>query len=566
MTPGTQEATQPRTVTLGEQILASLQRVRALLEGEPQAEEQSETAATMETRAERPRSPLSRLSERFELSKSELDILLFCAAVELDPQFTSLIELAHGNLRLRQPTFHLLLNLLPDANWNALLPQKTLRRWRLIDIGPGETLTTSPIRIDENVLHFLMGGQGSDVKLEGLLRKVSIPRILPQSYRPHAEKLVRLWSSPATGRVVAQLTGNGRKGKIALAAAACAAARLGVRTIGAENLFLQNHDRESFIRILERDSSLNEYVLLIDAENAETAAWDAVSYFADRFEGLLIVSGVGRLSVKQCEVQLFLIEKPSAEEQSSLWHHALGEQGQTLNGDLDRLSEQFSLDLSAILSSAERVLREWEGSGGELRSMLWEACRNESRPVLEGLARKTETKARWKDIVLPEGCLETLRTIVFQMRQRNTVLERWGFATQSSRGLGTAALFHGPSGSGKTLAAEILANELSLDLFHIDLSQIVSKYIGETEKNLRCIFDAAEDTGAILLFDEADALFGKRTEVKDAHDRFAEINFLLQCIRNHRGLVILVSKPRPAVPMTLLRRFSVYWFPPDRSS
>lgn len=121
------------------------------------------------------------------------------------------------------------------------------------------------------------------------------------------------------------------------------------------------------------------------------------------------------------------------------------------------------------------------------------------------------------------------------------------------------------TGRNAAAAAGAVATELRGGRFRIDLSAVVSKYIGETEKNLAAVFAKAAG-GAVLLFDEADALFGKRTSVKDAHDRFAEINFLLQCIGKHRGLVILVSKPRPAVPMTLLRRFSVYWFPPDRSS
>jgi SpoVK/Ycf46/Vps4 family AAA+-type ATPase len=119
-------------------------------------------------------------------------------------------------------------------------------------------------------------------------------------------------------------------------------------------------------------------------------------------------------------------------------------------------------------------------------------------------------------------------------------------------------------GRNAAAAAGLIAKELQGDLFRIDLSDVISKFIGETEKNLAELFTKAE--GAVLLFDEADALFGKRTGVKDAHDRFAEIDFLLQCIGKHRGLVILVSKPRLSLPMTLQRRFSVYRFPPDRVS
>jgi SpoVK/Ycf46/Vps4 family AAA+-type ATPase len=142
------------------------------------------------------------------------------------------------------------------------------------------------------------------------------------------------------------------------------------------------------------------------------------------------------------------------------------------------------------------------------------------------------------------------------VRQRARVYETWGFAQKSNRGLGISALFAGASGTGKTLAAEVLANELNLDLYRIDLSQVVSKYIGETEKNLRRVFDAAESGGAVLLFDEADALFGKRSEVKDSHDRYAniEVSYLLQRMEAYRGLAILTTNMKSALDSAFLRR------------
>jgi SpoVK/Ycf46/Vps4 family AAA+-type ATPase len=178
-----------------------------------------------------------------------------------------------------------------------------------------------------------------------------------------------------------------------------------------------------------------------------------------------------------------------------------------------------------------------------------------------------EPQARWVDIVLPDPQLGTLRQIAVHVRHRLRVQEEWGFAARSSRGLGTAALFVGPSGTGKTLAAEVLAHELELDLFRIDLSQVVSKYIGETEKNLRAVFDAAERGGAVLLFDEADALFGKRSEVKDSHDRYAniEVSYLLQRMEAYRGLAILTTNLKAALDQAFWRRLRfVVQFPfPD---
>src|SRR5262249_33544834 len=158
-------------------------------------------------------------------------------------------------------------------------------------------------------------------------------------------------------------------------------------------------------------------------------------------------------------------------------------------------------------------------------------------------------EATWDDLVLPETHVDLLREIVRHVRYRTQVYERWGFAERTSRGLGVSALFTGESGTGKSLAAEVLAGELGLDLYRIDLAATVSKYIGETEKNLRRLFDGAEAGGAVLLFDEADALFGKRGDVKDGHDRYAnlEVAYLLQRMESYRGLAILTTNLRSNV-------------------
>jgi SpoVK/Ycf46/Vps4 family AAA+-type ATPase len=198
---------------------------------------------------------------------------------------------------------------------------------------------------------------------------------------------------------------------------------------------------------------------------------------------------------------------------------------------------------------------------------VWDLCRQRLRSALDGLAQRIESDLQWDDLILPAEQKRTLHMIAAQLRQRGTVHELWGFANKSRRGLGISALFHGPSGTGKTTAAEVLANELRLDLYHIDLSRVVSKYIGETEANLRRVFDAAEDNGAILLFDEADSLFGARTEVKDSHDRYAniEVSYLLQRMEAYRGLAILTTNRRSALDPAFLRRirFAVSFPFPD---
>ena len=175
---------------------------------------------------------------------------------------------------------------------------------------------------------------------------------------------------------------------------------------------------------------------------------------------------------------------------------------------------------------------------------------------LNDLAERVEPKASWDDLVLPPDQMTVLHTITMHVRQRDKVYGEWGFAEKSARGLGISALFAGASGTGKTLAAEVLANALGLDVYRIDLSSVVSKYIGETEKNLKRVFDAAEGTGAILLFDEADALFGKRSEVKDSHDRYAniEVGYLLQRMESYRGLAILTTNLKHSLDNAFKRR------------
>ena len=182
--------------------------------------------------------------------------------------------------------------------------------------------------------------------------------------------------------------------------------------------------------------------------------------------------------------------------------------------------------------------------------------RVQARPRLDDLAQRIDSTATWDDLVLSEQQRQTLRDITAHVRQRANVYEGWGFAGKGGRGLGISALFSGASGTGKTMAAEVMANELKLDLYRIDLSAVVSKYIGETEKNLRRIFDAAEAGGAILLFDEADALFGKRTEVKDSHDRHAnvEVSYLLQRMEAYQGLAILTTNLKKSLDKAFLRR------------
>jgi SpoVK/Ycf46/Vps4 family AAA+-type ATPase len=217
------------------------------------------------------------------------------------------------------------------------------------------------------------------------------------------------------------------------------------------------------------------------------------------------------------------------------------------------MASQYKLNLREI--GQAMALARGQSSEG-LADRAWKFARQATLPRLNMLAQRIEARATWDDLVLGDEALQSLRQIAAQVRQRYRVYEDWGYARKMNRGLGISALFSGESGTGKTMAAEVIANELDLALYRIDLSAVVSKYIGETEKNLRRLFDAAETGGAILFFDEADALFGKRSEVKDSHDRYAniEINYLLQRMESFSGLAILATNMRSALDTAFLRR------------
>jgi len=277
--------------------------------------------------------------------------------------------------------------------------------------------------------------------------------------------------------------------------------------------------------------------------------------FVERLQAPVAIDTPERFS---CDRKLIVaaIARPDRESQVEMWRAALGDHGTPLYGEIAELVEQFDLGPEGITQAADEARAQANGAGAIPSSDLWRACRAQCAGRMEDFAQKLTPVQTWDDIVLPADTSKQLREIAAQVSRRAQVYERWGFARRIRRGRGISALFSGASGVGKTMSAEALANHLNLDLYRIDLAGVVSKYIGDTEKNLRRIFDAAEQSGAILFFDEADALFGKRTEVKDSHDRYAniEVNYLLQRMEEYRGLAILATNRKSALDRAFLRR------------
>jgi ATPase family associated with various cellular activities (AAA)/Winged helix domain, variant len=501
---------------------------------------------------------LGTVAAAFGLSSFERDVLLLCAGVELDASFASTVAAAQADPRRADATFGLALAALPDAHWSALGPGAPLRRWSLVELV-GDRPTASPLRIAERVLHYLAGTPSLEQRLEGLLESLPAPAAPPASRAALADRIEALWAQAEGPLPVIQLCGRDRAGARTALAAACADVGLAAFALRSASVPAAASERVALARLWEREAALANAALLVECEDGEEPerTRSAVALI-DEVQGVRLLSARDPIaSGTHALVRIDVDELPEAERRA-LWLDALGPQA--AEHELEVVVRQFELGAHAIEAASAAV---------RLGTAPWDAARAQARPRLDDLAQRIEPAADWDDLVLPEAQRRILEEIAIHVRRRSTVYDTWGFAARGSRGLGIAALFAGASGTGKTMAAEVLAGELALDLYRIDLSSVVSKYIGETEKNLRRVFDAAEEGGAILLFDEADALFGKRSEVKDSHDRYAniEVSYLLQRMESYRGLAILTTNQRNALDPSFLRRLRfVVQFPfPDPS-
>jgi hypothetical protein len=513
---------------------------------------------------------LEQLCSAFELSVFERGVLLLAAGAEMDSRLAELYASLDATPR-SLPTLNLALTALPEAHWSALSPSRALRRWQLIDLLPADTLIASAFRPNERILHFLAGVSGIDERLHHLVRPVPPPDVLPPSYADLASQIATVWTdasrhtatfSMAPQLPLIELCGAEPDANRAVAATAAGALNLRLYTLSPRNLpQTSSAETDLLLRLWEREAVLSGAALLVEYEDLPTADSSSatLALLLESLRAPLILSSRQPHPTLSRPRVVFYTSRPTRSEQAELWRTSLQSPRAVADEILvDTLVAQFNLTPIAIRSAAQRA------NGADHRTapltslmpVLWEACRIEARPRLEGLAQRIEATATWDDLVLPDREREHLRHISLHVRQRTRVYEGWGFADRSSRGLGISALFAGPSGTGKTTAAEVLAHELRLDLFRIDLSQVISKYIGETEKNLSRVFDAAEQGAAVLLFDEADALFGKRTDVKDSHDRYAncEVSYLLQRMEAYRGLAILTTNRKSSLDQAFLRR------------
>lgn len=497
------------------------------------------------------------------LSVFERNILLLCAGVELDSSLAAMIANLHGGASMILPSFGLALAVLPEAHWSALSPNAPLRYWRLIELMNEQLVSKSPLKIDEQILHFLTGVHHLDDRLSGLVEPARGAESLAPSHITLANRILNSYSQHFApgGLPLIQLGGDNHADKEAIAS--YIASRLGMYlyTIPVYAIPTAARDINELTRLWSREAALKACAIFLDYTTLDTTdkmRVQAINNFMEHVQGIVIVStGQGSPKTRREKIA-YDIAKPTSQEQAALWMAHLGEAGRALNGQMDKIVAQFNLSTSTISTAGAAALAQLSASDNDtqLLPLIWKTCCKQTRPHIDELAQRIDPAAGWEDIVLPSVQKDILKEVAMQVKQRNKVYQDWGFASRSSRGLGITALFSGESGTGKTMASEVLAGELELDLYRVDLSQVINKYVGETEKNLKQIFDAAEDGGAILLFDEADALFGKRSEVRDSHDRYAniEVSYLLQRMEAYRGLAILTTNMKSTMDKAWMRR------------
>jgi hypothetical protein len=518
---------------------------------------------------------LEEICQRFALSDFEFYILVFCAAIELDSRFPELCAKAYSDNHQYYPTFSLALSAIPNAHLSALAPDRPLRHWDLIKLGSGNTLLSTPLFIDERILHYLGGIRTTDPLLAGLTELPQHTQALIPSHQSLADRIKALWhlSSSQDISPIVQLCGSEIEDKIDITQVVCQSFKRRVNLLSCDRIPLNPKDLTSFTRRLERECILEHRALLLNCDDTDLSDPEqraALNQLIEDFNGFTIVTTRAPIQGLKRQMIRFDIPKPDPQEQFITWQTSVAELKAQLNGqgtlipdsdqlsqDLQALTSQFYLSTSTIRSACTAAMGQLTTqSSSSFKQALWESCRVQARPSLDELAERLESKLSWDDLVLPPLQKGILEDISAHVRQKATVYENWGFAAKNRRGLGITALFSGPSGTGKTLAAGVLANELNLDLYKIELSSVVSKYIGETEKNLQRIFDAAESGGTILLFDEADSIFGKRSEVNDSKDRNAnlEVSYLLQRMESYSGLAILTTNLQSNLDSAFMRR------------
>ena len=517
---------------------------------------------------------LQTFMECFHLSNFEIDALLICLAPELDLRYEKLYSYLQNDVTRKRPTVELVMRLLCysleekfEARKYFLLTSPLIRNRILLITGDDQLpLLSRSIRIDERIISFLLEISGIDQRIRNFTALIEPKRSFDDIISTDDNKnillgFIKLLSS-AKNPVMFFFQGPYGSGKKLTAEAICLELETPLLIIDSKGL----KGNESFetLKLIIREAMLQNSSLYFEdfdallEKDSKASVPDLIQY-VDSFPNLIFLSGETALEPRGIHAHSFIrldFTLPSFHLRKQLWKSFLDGCDDV---DIDALSSKFKLSGGQIRDAifAARNLA-MSGNGGSKLSMehLYLGCRAQSNKNLSAFAKKIEPHHTWDDIVLPKDIREQLKEVSGYIKHKGTVYTDWGFDNKLSLGKGLNILFSGPSGTGKTMAAGVIANDAGLDLYKIDLSCVVSKYIGETEKNLRNIFKEAETSNAILFFDEADALFGRRSEIRDSHDRYAniEINYLLQKMEEFEGIVILASNFKKNIDEAFLRR------------
>lgn len=539
---------------------------------------------------------LPHLARCFGLSPAEVDLLLIALAPELKPKYETLYAYLQNDVTRKRPSVDLSLDLICRSELEKALarrffsPQAPLIRHQLVQLceEPHDRkplLLRKFLKLDDAIVNFLLDHPFESARHRELIppSKENATMVTEPALRASLENLARYLKQSRHATTVVHIVAETIEG--ARAGAVRLANFMALPMLLCEQVSAGDSEREvsDWIAARVRDAMFSGALLAFDASefdqpetdfrrtrNYDPVFWEHIGSFPGTV--LLLVKGGSRLVVPS-DVRLIRLElsSPPFASRRRFWEEALNGKGAGL--DTSRLADGFRFGPGQIRQTVElatglAALRNPENPNPSLEDLL-EAGRTLTTPHLQRFATRVQPRYSWSDIVLTPERFEQLRNIAARIKYRHRVQQEWGFGHKLARGKGLNVLFTGPSGVGKTMAAEILARELALDLYEIDLSSVVSKYIGETEKNLSEIFCEAEATQAVLFFDEADALFGRRTEVKDAHDRYAniEVNYLLQRVEQFDGLVVLATNMQRNLDDAFLRRIhEIVEFPfPDES-
>ncbi len=568
--------------------------------------------------------PFYHLASVFHLNFFELDTLLMCLAPLLDAKYEKLYSYLQDDVTKKFPTVNLILDILCSSGKPAeridaqsfFLDQSPLFRYGLVKLMGGsdhqsEPLISRCLKLENRIANFLLGFNVMDAELSSFARIIDPTRdwdslVMEDEFKNRFIRLAGDYlASVSDGvrkggsepmRLVFYLKGPYGVGKKSVAEAFCRQLKLPLLIVDTPALFRFTKNSvsqfEKTLKQLFRETLLHTAAVYIEGFDRVVSNDDGVGrdVLQEGFHQELIVRAVEEFSFitflageKQWHPrgrfrnQRFIpleFSVPTYPLRRRLWEQYLKLSGEI---DIDGIASKFHFTAGQIRDAATEArnlaaMRRSRRNDNDDITMedLYLGCRSQSNRKLSEMALKIEPHYTWSDIVLPSDELLQLKEIRNCVKYRHVVYSDWGFDKKFSLGKGLNILFSGPSGTGKTMAAEVIANELRLDLYKIDLSCVVSKYIGETEKNLAGIFREAETANAILFFDEADALFGKRSEVRDSHDRYAniEIGFLLQRMEEYEGVVILATNMKKNMDEAFVRRmhFSVDFPFPDENS